>query len=144
MSRPIIFIASKDREFELTTFDAILDTHHGLRRAADIHDVWSVLTEETADHIAMAIIDLDFDVHGLALVNTLCSTDPDFPILAVTSEGGETPETYHGCKTPIHHMVKPVGVSRLQEKIIDLCTRAGVMRKRKKSRSEAAAIRILA
>jgi len=123
MSRPIVFIATKDRDFECAVLDAVMETRHGLRRACDIRDVWRVLTEET-HHIALAIIDRDFHQHGLTLLHTLNGTDPDFPILAVARSNEAVVEAKRGCKLAIDYLVKPVTVSELRRKINELCSPA--------------------
>lgn len=116
----MVFVATADRELEAAAFDAILGRRFGIRMARTFKNACRNLAAGTSD-IALAIIDLDLNQQGRALLHGLGGFAPDFPIIAVARNQEAFYYDSNIGNVAMECVLKPFPVEKINDLIVRLC-----------------------
>jgi DNA-binding NtrC family response regulator len=79
-----IALFSGDGELQNAAMTAVLGSRRGLRLGSSIHEALRILERDLSD-LDMVIVDLDLDVHGIALLKALTFCCNRIPVVAIKS-----------------------------------------------------------
>ena len=83
MKPHVILLVNADPSVEKAATEAVMETRHGLRIARTSADALRILSEDISDVDAI-ILDLDPQVHGVALLAAISGFCADIKVIAVT------------------------------------------------------------